>query len=647
MFIFAPLQQCLAAYLNSSEIEQIARVYLFAADAHEDQVRSSGEPYVTHVVAAALILADMHLDAETIMAALLHDVIEDTSVTFDQLSAQFGIKVAELVEGVSKLTKIHFESKIEAQAENFRKMMLAMTEDVRVILIKIADRLHNMSTLESLSSEKRHRIARETLEIYSPIAHRLGLNHIKVELETLSFKALYPWRYRVLKESIYKAKGHRQKLFEKIERSLMQGLEKFGVSNDHIFGRTKGLYSVYSKMKDRGVPFSDIMDIYGFRIIAQDIFDCYHVLGAVHSIFKPIPGKFKDYIAIPKANGYQSLHTILFGPFGVPIEIQIRTEVMDHVAENGIAAHWIYKVPGEAARVHSQAHEWLKKVADIQASSANSLEFIRDMKVDLFPDEVYVFTPKGEIFCLPRGSSALDFAYAVHTEIGNHCSQVIVNRHSVPLSYPLLNGQSIEVVTDPKVRPDSLWLNMVVTGRARSGIRHALKGMIDLVTADDVLQVPSKNKKPVVVIYSNKGMNLDFARCCHPIPGDSVKAVMTPSHKVIVHVSDCEFLQEQVKKKRHGKWVEVSWAQQIGGFFPVKVVVDARNNVGVIAGVTREIAELGGNIREFLMHEALDDNLHIEMVIEVIDRVHLAKIIRHVRRLTFVKRVVRALSRAS
>lgn len=646
MFIFAPLKQRLASYLSPSELKDVARAYLFAADAHENQFRSSGEVYITHTVAAACILAEMHLDVETIMATLLHDVLEDTPVTKVELTQKFGSKITELVEGVSKLTKMKFESKQEAQAENFRKMMLAMTEDIRVILIKMADRLHNMSTIQSLTSEKRRRIARETLEIYAPIAHRLGLNHIKIMLEDLSFKALYPWRYQVLKEAVRTAKGHRQKLFEKLEKALHQGLEKFGVGSDHIFGRTKSLYSVYSKMRDRGVPFAEIMDIYGFRIIARSVFDCYHVLGAVHSIFKPIPGKFKDYIAIPKANGYQSLHTILFGPFGVPIEIQIRTELMDRIAENGIASHWIYKTPGDEARINAEAKNWLKKVADIQASSGTSLDFIRDIKVDLFPDEVYVFTPKGEILCLPRGASVLDYAYTVHTEVGNHCKAALVNKRSVPLSYPLLNGQTVEVTTDPNIHPHVSWLTMVVTGRAKSAIRHALKELtVPQDIADtNVFEASTKRKKPVFVIHSSKGMNLDLARCCHPIPGDSIKAIMTSSHKVIVHVSDCEHLAELVKKKKHGKWVEVSWSQQVTGFFPVKLRVDAHNNVGVIAGVTREIAELGGNIREFLMHETLADSTHIETIVEVLNRVHLAKIIRHVRRLTYVKKVARALN---
>ena len=646
MFVFAPLQQRLAAYLSYAEVKEVARAYLFAADAHEAQFRSSGEPYVTHTVATAIILADMHLDSETIMAALMHDVIEDTAITFQQIEAKFGLKVAELVDGVSKLTQIYFESKQEAQAENFRKMMLAMIADIRIILIKIADRLHNMRTIDGLPIEKRQRIARETLEIYAPIAHRLGIYHIKMMLEDLSFKALYPWRYQILKDAIHKSYGHRQKLFEKIERALTIGLEKFGLKAEQIFGRSKTLYSTYCKMKDRGVPFPEIMDMYAFRIIAKNTFDCYHILGAVHSVFKPIPGKFKDYIAIPKANGYQSLHTVLFGPFAVPIEIQIRTRMMDQIAENGIAAHWLYKTPGDANQdlVDFQAKEWLQKVREIQASSASSLDFIRDIKVDLFPDEVYVFTPKGEILCLPRGSSALDFAYAVHTEVGNHCKEIYVNKRNVPLSYPLLNGQTVEVQTDAKILPDSSWLHVVVTGKARAAIRHALKELQETrLLIHESLPGLGKQKKPVWVIHSSKGMNLDLAHCCHPIPGDSIRAVMNSAHKVVVHVSDCEHLQELIKKKKHGKWTEVTWSQQISGFFQVKVHVSAQDNVGVIAGISREIAELGGNIREFLMHQSLTNEVEMIMIVEVHNRIHLAKIIRHIRRLTYVKKVARGL----
>ncbi len=642
MFAFYELQKKLSIYLTENQILPIVRAFVFAADAHEEQFRSSGEPYITHTVAAASILADMHLDPETIMAALLHDVIEDTPYTFEEVRQHFGEKVATLVNGVSKLTQIKFESRAEAQAENFRKMMLAMTEDIRVILIKMADRLHNMSTLGSLSPAKRYRIALETMEIYVPIAHRLGMNQFKNQLEDYGLKAMHPWRYRVLELHVNQAHKHRKHLLEKIEHTLIKSLSKFGITPKQIIGREKSLTSIYRKMRDRGVPFAEIMDLFGFRIIAHNVFDCYHILGAIHSVFKPIPGKFKDYIAIPKTNGYQSLHTLLFGPFGVPIEMQIRTHEMDQIAEKGIAAHWLYKAQNEDASIQSKTTAWLKNVANIEGHSGTSLDFIRDIKMDLFPDEVYVFTPKGEILSLPRGATALDFAYAVHTEVGDHCKQVVVNRRPVPLSYPLLNGQSIEVVTSDKISPKPSWLGFVVSGRAKAGIRHALKleEELDAFKAKKPLTRPKK-QKPLVVIHSSKGMNLSFARCCYPIPGDSIKGFYNAAHKIQIHVSHCDHLQDLIKQKNHGKWVEVQWSREIHGFFPVRLTVTAQNNVGVIAGITREIAELGGNIREFSMHESPDLKVHIETVVEVQDRTHLAKMLRSIKHLTYVKRVHR------
>ncbi len=646
MFAFYELQKRLSIYLTEAQILPIVQAFLFAANAHDEQFRSSGEPYVTHTLAAACILADMHLDPETIMAALLHDVIEDTLRTFADIEAAFGTKVAELVNGVSKLTQIQFESKAEAQAESFRKMMLAMTSDIRVILIKMADRLHNMSTLASLPPKKRQRIALETMEIYAPIAHRLGMNHFKLELEEYSLAAMYPWRYQILTESVAKARRNRENLLEKIEGSLSKGLSKFGVAPEQIIGRQKSLTSIYRKMRDRGVPFTEIMDIFGFRILTDHIFDCYHLLGAVHSIFKPIPGKFKDYIAIPKGNGYQSLHTILFGPYGVPIEIQIRTRDMENIAENGIAAHWMYKKQHEETVLQPRTSRWLQKVADIEGQASDALDFMQDMKLDLFPDEIYVFTPKGEILSLPRGATALDFAYAVHTEVGDHCKSVIIGRRSVPLSYPLINGQSIKVITDPKIRPNEAWLSLAVTAKAKASIRHALKNSLHehSLGTEPLKPLGLKKQKPLVVIHSSKGMNLHFSRCCNPIPGDSLKGFFNAAHKILVHVSDCAHLQELIREKNHGKWVQLSWSEEVSGFFPVRLIVIAQNNVGVIAGITREIAEIGGNIREFSLHETLEVEVHIEMLVEVQDRTHLAKMMRSIKRLTYVKKVYRGSS---
>lgn len=459
------------------KIELVAEAFLLSADAHEAQFRSSGEPYIIHPVAVACSLADMQMDRESIIAALLHDVIEDTDITRAILVKHFGEKVALLVEGVTKLSKIQFRTRAEAQAENFRKMMLAMVEDIRVILIKMADRLHNMQTLDALAPEKRRRIARETMEIYAPIANRLGMNNFKIAFQDLSFKAMYPLRYRVLEECVRTAAGSRRKLMTKIYRALVDKLETENIDKSQIHGREKRLFSIFKKMRNKGLTFAEIMDVYGFRIIANTVTDCYRVLGLVHAIFTPVPGRFKDYIAIPKANGYQSLHTTLFGPHGVPIEIQIRTKEMENTAENGIASHWLYKAKGYASTTEVRTREWLQSLLDMQLRSGNSLEFIENVKIDLFPDEVYVFTPKGDIMELPRGATPVDFAYAVHTEVGNSCIAARVNRRPVPLSYQLVNGQTVEIVRANRAQPNPAWLSFVVTGKAKGAIRHHLKEM--------------------------------------------------------------------------------------------------------------------------------------------------------------------------
>ena len=439
-------------------------------------MRRSGEPYITHPVAAALILARMRLDYQTIMATLLHDVVEDTTVSKEDLTLQFGADITALVDGVTKLTKIKFESKAEAQAENFRKMVLAMVKDIRVIIVKLADRLHNMRTLGSLPAAKRRRIAIETLEIYAPIANRLGMHSVYVGLEDLGFQALYPMRYSAIKSAVEKSRGNRRELTQTIERDLQQALAQLNIPYEQVFGRQKHLYSIYRKMRQKKASFTEIMDVFAFRVITEDIDTCYRILGALHCTYKPVPQRFKDYIAIPKANGYQSLHTTLFGPFGVPLEVQIRTRDMDKVAENGVAAHWIYKSSGlEVNEAQLRAREWVKSLLEMQRSTGNSLEFIENVKIDLFPDEVYVFTPKGHIMELPKGATPVDFAYAVHSGVGNGCVAAKVNRRLVPLSIPLSNGQTVEIITAPGAQPNPAWLNFVVTGKARSNIRHFLK----------------------------------------------------------------------------------------------------------------------------------------------------------------------------
>ena len=474
----AELNAHVKEYLTPEQINEIQRAYRFGAEAHTGQLRLSGEPYISHPLAAATILAEMRLDYETIMAAILHDVIEDTAITKEQLAEAFGQEIADLVDGVSKLEKVQFESRAEAQAENFQKMMLAMVRDIRVILVKLADRIHNMRTLGAMRPDKRRRIARETLEIYVPIAHRLGINAFCQELEELGFKALYPTRFRVLAEAVKRARGNRRAIIERIGKSITERLKQEHLDDVRVIGREKHLYSLYQKMKSKRLSFSEVFDVYAFRIVVPTVDACYRVLGIVHNLYKPVPGKFKDYIAIPKSNGYQSLHTVLFGPYGVPIEVQIRTKDMDEVAEAGIAAHWLYKTGEQpAGRTGIRTREWLRGLLELQKNAGNSLEFIENVKIDLFPDVVYVFTPKGEIKELPRGSTPVDFAYAVHTQVGNTCIAAKIDRRLSPLSSPLLNGQTVEIITAPAARPNPMWLNFVVTGKARANIRHYLKNL--------------------------------------------------------------------------------------------------------------------------------------------------------------------------
>ncbi|MEJ6655733.1 MAG: bifunctional GTP diphosphokinase/guanosine-3',5'-bis pyrophosphate 3'-pyrophosphohydrolase [Pseudomonas sp.] len=462
-------------YLEPDQVNLVRRAYFYAEQAHDGQTRRSGEPYVTHPLAVANILADMHMDHQSLMAAMLHDVIEDTGIPKEALVTQFGDTVAELVDGVSKLTQMTFETKAEAQAENFQKMALAMARDIRVILVKLADRLHNMRTLGALKPEKRRRIARETLEIYAPIANRLGMHSLSTEFEDLGFSAMYPMRSRMIAQAVRDARGNRKELLNRILESLEACLEREGLPGK-VLGREKHLYGIYEKMREKRKAFNEIMDVYAFRIIVDKADTCYRVLGAVHSLYKPFPGRFKDYIAIPKANGYQSLHTTLFGMHGVPIEIQIRTQEMEEMANNGIAAHWVYKSKDEVINGnHARTRQWLKGVLELQQRAGNSLEFIENVKIDLFPDEVYIFTPKGRIMELAKGSTPVDFAYAVHTDVGNSCIACRINRRLAPLSEPLESGQTVEIITAPGARPNPAWLNFVITGKARSNIRHLLK----------------------------------------------------------------------------------------------------------------------------------------------------------------------------
>ena len=475
--LVADLCRCLEVYLAPEQIEQVVKSYEYSDKAHSGQTRKSGEPYIHHPLEAAIILAEMRLDDQTIMAAILHDVIEDTDISKEQLAEGFGEEVADLVDGVSKLTQVQFESKAQAQAENFQKMMLAMVKDIRVILVKLADRIHNMRTLDAVSPETRRRVAKETLDIYVPLAQRLGINTFRLELEELGFANLYPSRYRILSETVKRARGNRKEIVQQIGDTIRERLAQEGLTGE-VIGREKHLYSLYQKMRTKNLNLSDVYDVYAFRIVVGSVDACYRTLGVVHNLYKPVPGKFKDYIAIPKSNGYQSLHTVLFGPYSVPIEVQIRTADMDRVAEAGIAAHWLYKTGEQASgAAQSRTREWLKDLLELQKSTGNSLEFIENVKIDLFPDVVYVFTPKGEILELPRGSTPVDFAYAVHTDVGNTCVAAKIDRALSPLSTALHNGQTIEIITAPAGRPNPVWLNFVVTAKARTNIRSFLKNL--------------------------------------------------------------------------------------------------------------------------------------------------------------------------
>ena len=703
MFLFSKLSKRISSYLSEQDVALIVRAYLFAADAHETQLRSSGEAYISHPVATACILAEMQMDHETIIAALLHDVVEDTDVTSNDIKEQFGEKVMALVDGVTKLTKIKFEDKALAQAENFRKMILAMVKDIRVILIKLADRLHNMRTLGSLRPDKRRRIAKETLEIYAPIANRLGMNNFKAEFQDLGFKATYPNRYKVLHESVRRAKGNRLKLVQKIKQILVSRLSEEGLSDNDVLGREKRLYSIYRKMRNKGLPFSEIMDVYAFRIIGKDVRACYSLIGAVHSLFTPMPGHFKDYIAIPKANGYQSLHTTLFGPYGVPIEIQIRTAKMDDLAENGIAAHWLYKSGGYASATEIKTRKWLQQLIDMQVRSGSPIEFIEDVKIDLFPDEVYVFTPTGDIKELPIHSTVVDFAYSVHTEVGNHCVAGKVNRRLVPLSKTLNNGDHVEVVTSKDSLPNPSWLNFVTTGKAKSAIRHFLKvqkqdesqalgkklllyslseykstwndmsksvkeallkklavsseeelfvqiGMGERsssVVAHQVIEgmedksIVSVQKITPMPIKGSEGINMRFASCCYPIPGDDVRGVLTKGSGITVHVSTCPVLEKMHFTDAAEEYVPLTWASDITGLFPVRVVVETKNYRGALVNITGIIKHCNIDIKKFDIIDSDEIYGAIDMVIHVNGRQQLARLFKELRKDNHILRVER------
>lgn len=703
MYLFEPLDRIIQGYLPSDKIERVKRAYVIARDAHEGQTRSSGEPYITHPVAVASIIAEMKLDHEAVIAALLHDVIEDTPYTEEELAAEFGQSVADIVQGVSKLDKLKFRTRQEAEVANFRKMILAMTKDIRVVLIKLADRTHNMRTLGSLRPDKRRRIAKETLEIYSPLAHRLGIEHIKNELEDLGFEAMYPQRYHVLKMAIASARGHRKELIQRIADDIKGRLDDVQIEA-RVYGREKHLYSIYQKMRQKDQHFHSILDIYAFRVVVENVENCYRVLGQMHALYKPRPKRVKDYIAVPKPNGYQSLHTSMIGPHGVPVEVQIRTEDMDKMADMGVTAHWRYK-EGENPHnttVQLKAQKWLQSIVELQNSAGNSAEFIDSVKSDLFSDDIFVFTPKGRIVELPANATAIDFAYAVHSDIGNRCVGAMVDRNPYSLSQPLRTGQTVEIITEQGKRPKASWLNFVVTGKARAKIRQFLKnqeqdGAIELgkcqlirvmnlnsideltpeaiqpvlnelrlETFNDLLseiglgnQISSviaqrllgeplqidtdgnpENNQPIKIEGIENHL-IRFAKCCLPIPGDDIVAYVSAGKGLVVHNTACPNVRDHIVETSH--YLPVIWevAKDKPIKFETEIVLDIMNEPGVLAAITSTFAKMDSNIGS-IHSEAREGNVYqVIFQISVIDKAHFEAILRKLSSINGVVNVFR------
>ncbi|MFO3704755.1 RelA/SpoT family protein [Xanthomonas codiaei] len=691
-----------ASYLPKEQLPILRRAWEVGATAHAGQTRKSGEPYITHPVAVAGVLAELGLDMESLIAAILHDTIEDTPLTREELASEFGEAVAELVDGVTKLDKLKFRDRQEAAAESFRKMLLAMSRDLRVIMIKLADRLHNMRTLGAQSTEARGRIARETLEIYAPIAQRLGMSLIKSELQNLGFRALYPWRHAIIEKHIRSQPVVRRESMAQVEVQLSQRLAKEGLEH-RLVSRIKTPWSIYSKMHEENKSFDQVMDVFGFRLVVRTVADCYHALGAVHATFKPLDGRFRDFIAIPKANGYQSLHTVLFGPYGSPIEVQIRTEEMDLIAERGVAAHWTYKVGSAAPNsAQSRAHDWIVELIDSQRAAGSSLEFLDNVKVDLFPDEVYLFTPKGKILALPRNSTALDFAYAVHTDVGNRAVASRVDKKLVPLRTKLVSGQAVEIITARSATPKPQWLEFVVSSKARTAIRHQLKQLehedavqlghrmldraleamdsslerlpkgrldafltehryprLEALLADVALGnwMPtqaaqalmayaelrggghSKHSHEKILIDGSERGVISFANCCQPIPGDEIMGYHTAGKGIVVHRLDCPNLAEL--RKSPERWVPIDWDSNVSGDYDTALIVEVENRTGVLAQLAAAIAQSQSNIERV---DYLDRDFNAAVLrfnIQVRDRRHLAEVMRRLRRLHVVQSVGR------
>ncbi len=704
MLTISELSKTIGTYLQPEQVNKIQLAYQFSAEAHEGQKRKSGEPYIYHPLEVAYILGDMRMDYQTLVAAILHDVIEDTPTAKTEIRKKFGKGIAELVDGVSKLDKVKFESFEEAQANNFQKMLMAMSADIRVILVKLADRLHNMRTLEALKSKKRMRIAKETLEIYAPIALRLGINSIRLELEELGFLTLYPLRHRILNEQINKARGHRKEVITKIRTALKRRMRQEKIPGQ-IFGREKHLYGIYKKMRDQNLSFADVYDVYAFRIIVDDVDTCYRTVGTVHNLYKPVPGKFKDYIAIPKTNGYQSLHTALFGPYGVPIEIQIRTKEMNDVAEVGIAAHWLYKTENKTKNIsrmnmgrsdtQRRAKEWLRNIVEMNKTAGNPEEFFENVKIDLFPDEVYIFTPKGKIMELPSGSTTIDFAYAIHTDIGNTCVGARVNRKLVPLGTQLTNGQTVEIICASSGRPNPAWLSFVVTAKARSQIRHFLKNLQQSEAVALGKRLLNRELEPFTLTYQdisktdmqyliseNKSENenmlfedIGLGNKMAPLiarqlvvlkklaskknkkssANNTIPLTIKGTEGMVVNFPKCCYpipgdpihgfvtsgrgivIHRQTCKNlveyqnQQEKWINVEWEAENENEYRVKIHLNVNNQRGVLATVAAAIADADANINSVEIKERDDRHTALSFIIEVKNRAHLAKVIKKIR----------------
>lgn len=689
----------LLEYLEPDQINWVKRAYYYAEQAHDGQTRRTGHAYATHPLAVASILAQMHMDHESLMAAMLHDVIEDTGIEKSALAAQFNNTVADLVDGVSKLTHLEFETVAQAQAENFQKMAMAMAQDMRVIMIKLADRLHNMRTLDALTSEKKRRISRETLDLYAPIANRLGMNTMRIELEELGLKMLYPMRSERIAQAVKKTRGNRKELLGKIQTAVHDYLQSEGLPS-RVIGREKHLYSIYQKMRAKRRSFNEIMDVYAFRIVTDTVDNCYRILGAMHNLYKPVEGRFKDYIAIPKANGYQSLHTTLFGLHGVPIEIQIRTSEMEEMANNGIAAHWLYKSNDRANQTHTRARQWVQDLLEMQQRAGNPLEFIENVKTELFPHEVYVFAPDGKIWALPVGATAVDFAYAVHTDIGHTCVACRINRRLAPLRSVLKSGDTVEIVTAPSARPNLAWLNFVTTGKARGGIRHFLKhqqrseaidlgerllnkALMDMNTGLDQLNESQRSRilehtgaesfddlcadiglgdrvayaiarmlvsgtgetttdtgfHSSMSIQGAEGLVISFARCCHPIPGEPILGHLSLGKGMVVHREACRNIREI--RNNPEKCVHVHWDEEVQGEFTAALGIQVMSQRGIVATIAATVTAAQANIMNISIEDRDAKLSVIKLEIYVKDRLHLSRVIRRLRNNGAVNRIFR------